>query len=78
MVVVVIADGYEKLSKEFKVFARKHKFLDETILEQKEFMVKNEVLDQDGNTGWKMRPISELMNENCNKAYHPENILHLF
>lgn len=72
MLVVVICDGYERIPESFKKLAREKKFLDENMLVQKGFMVK----DKEGNL--KMKNIRDLMDSSVADIDVPQNLLHLF
>ena len=56
LVVVLVCDGYEKITEKFKEYATKHKFFDIKYLQNNGYM------KQDDRTGeWKMKTMQELM-----------------
>ena len=52
MVIVVVCDGFEQITEEFKKYALKYKLMDQRVLEKKGFYV------HDNRSGkWKMAPL---------------------
>jgi len=71
MLVMCIADGYDRIPESFKKYAREKKFLDESILIEKGFME----LTQEGE--YKMKDLKDCMDDVVrDKA--PSNLLHCF
>ena len=71
--VTIICDGYDRIPDSFKKHARDKGFLDEELLVQRGYMNKDE------KTGvYKMRPLSEIMDNTVDKADIPKNILHVW
>ena len=70
LIVVCVADGYDKIPESFKKYATDNQFLDVEVLKKRGFMFE----DRDG--VWKMKTMSDLMDKNVKKV--PKNILHLF
>lgn len=70
LVVVLVSDGYEKLTAEFKEFAREMQFLDETVLIEKGFME----VDRDGK--FAMVPMEKIIDKKVKVV--PKNMLHMF
>jgi len=70
LVVVLVADGYDKIPDSFKKYATENQFLDIDVLKEKGFMFK------DRDDVWKMKTMDELMDKSVKKV--PKNILHLF
>ena len=68
--VVLVCDGYDKISEKFKKYATEHQFFDIEVLKQRGFMYK------DRDDVWKMKTMSDVMDKNVKKI--PKNILHLF
>ena len=71
MLVMCIADGYDRIPESFKAYAREKKFLDESILIEKGFM------EETPEGVFKMRDLKDCMDEDArDKA--PQNLLHCF
>ena len=70
--VVVICDGYERIPESFKQFARSRHFLNEEILTNKGYMIK----DRDGNL--KMKNLKDIMDPDADPKNTPDNMLHIF
>jgi hypothetical protein len=70
LVVVLVADGYDKIPDSFKKYATENQFLDIDVLKEKGYMFK------DRDDVWKMKTMDELMDKSVKKV--PKNILHLF
>lgn len=72
LIVVLVADGFDKIPESFKKYATEKQFLDVEILKEKGFMFK----DRDGT--WKMKTMNDLMDESIASDKIPKNALHLF
>ena len=71
--IFIVCDGYDRIPECFKKYAREKGFLDESILEAKGFMKRDE---RSGNL--KMRPLRDIMNKNVKDDDVPSNLLHVF
>lgn len=69
MVVVLVCDGFDRLTPTFKQFATDKQFYDEEVLIEKGFM------NQDRTGKWVMKEVDELVPVGSDV---PSNILHLF
>lgn len=70
--VCIVCDGYDAMPESFKKFAREKKFLDETVLIEKGFAVR----DRDGKV--RMRPLRDVMDHEVPDEDVPTNLLHVF
>ena len=70
--IVLVCDGYDKITEDFKKFARERHFLDEQSLVDRGFMYK----DRDGK--FRMKPMRDLFDDDVADEDIPQNMCHVF